>query len=98
MFRLKIALAKLVGRLSRASRRGGGTSLPGKLLLRLEPDAVTVLGRRLQRGSVIVSATNGKTTTTGMISSILGQAGITVAHNRTGANMPGGVATALLEG
>jgi UDP-N-acetylmuramyl tripeptide synthase len=97
MLRLKIAIAKLVGRLSRASRRGGGTSLPGKLLLRLAPNAVTVLGRRLERGSVIVSATNGKTTTAGMIASILAQAGIAVAHNRSGANMPGGVATALLE-
>src|SRR5437870_5187886 len=70
MLRLKIALARLVGRLSRASRRGGGTSLPGKLLLRLAPDAVSVLGHRLPRGSVIVSATNGKTTTAGMIAQV----------------------------
>jgi UDP-N-acetylmuramyl tripeptide synthase len=97
MLRLKIALARLVGRLSRASRRGGGTSLPGKLLLRLAPDAVTVLGRRLTRGSVIVSATNGKTTTAGMIASVLARAGIAAVHNRSGANMPSGVATALLE-
>jgi UDP-N-acetylmuramyl tripeptide synthase len=71
--------------------------MPGKLLLRLAPDAVAVLARRLSRGSVIVSATNGKTTTAGMIASILARAGVRVAHNRSGANMPGGVATALLE-
>ncbi len=46
---------------------------------------------------MMVSATNGKTTTAGMIASVLRTAGITVAHNRAGANMPGGVATALLE-
>jgi UDP-N-acetylmuramyl tripeptide synthase len=97
MLRLKIALARLVGRLSRASRRGGGTSLPGKVLLRLAPDAVSQLGRRLVRGSAIVSATNGKTTTAGMVASVLARAGIAAVHNRTGANMPGGVATALLE-
>ena len=97
MFRLKVALARAVRRLSRWSRRGGGTSLPGKVLLRLAPDAVARLGRQLERGSVIVSATNGKTTTAGMIASVLAQAGITTAHNRAGANMPGGVATALLE-
>jgi lipid II isoglutaminyl synthase (glutamine-hydrolysing) len=97
MFRLKVALARAVRRLSRWSRRGGGTSLPGKLLLRLAPDAVGRLGNQLERGSVIVSATNGKTTTAGMIASVLGQAGVTTAHNRAGANMPGGVATALLE-
>jgi lipid II isoglutaminyl synthase (glutamine-hydrolysing) len=97
MLRLKIAIARLVGRLSRVSRRGGGTSLPGKLLLRLAPDAVSQLGRTLPRGSVIVSATNGKTTTAGMVASVLAQAGIAAVHNRSGANMPGGVATALLE-
>jgi UDP-N-acetylmuramyl tripeptide synthase len=45
----------------------------------------------------VVSATNGKTTTANMIASVARQAGIATAHNRTGANMPGGVATALLE-
>jgi UDP-N-acetylmuramyl tripeptide synthase len=97
MLRAKIALARASGRLSRLSRRGGGTSLPGKLLLRLAPDAIGRLGAELPRGSVVVSATNGKTTTTGMIASVLARAGIVVAHNRAGANMPGGVATALLE-
>ena len=97
MLSLKIALARGAGRLSRLSGRGGGTSFPGKLLLRLEPDAVSLLGSQLPRGSVIVSATNGKTTTAGMIASVLHRAGIPAAHNRAGANMPGGVATALLE-
>jgi UDP-N-acetylmuramyl tripeptide synthase len=97
MLRFEIALAKVAGRLSRASRRGGGTSFPGKLLLRLDRDAVAKLARPLPRGSVIVSATNGKTTTAGMIASVLANAGLKVAHNRAGANMPGGVATALLE-
>jgi UDP-N-acetylmuramyl tripeptide synthase len=97
VLRAKIALGAAAGRLSRLSRRGGGTSLPGKLLLRLAPDAVARLGRQLERGSVIVSATNGKTTTSGMIASVLERTGIEPAHNRAGANMPGGVATALLE-
>ncbi len=97
MLRLATAIARIVGRLSRASRQGGGTSLPGKVLLKLSPTAVAKLGSQLPRGSVIVSATNGKTTTAGMIASVLAQGGVTVAHNRAGANMPGGVASALLE-
>jgi UDP-N-acetylmuramyl tripeptide synthase len=97
MLRLKIALARTIGWLSRLSRRGGGTSMPGKVLLRLAPDASRTLARQLSRGTVIVSATNGKTTTANMIASVLTQAGIETAHNRSGANMPGGVATALLE-
>jgi lipid II isoglutaminyl synthase (glutamine-hydrolysing) len=95
--RAKVALARAVGGLSRASRRGGGTSLPGKVLLRMEPRAIGRLARRLGRGAVVVSATNGKTTTSGMVAAILREAGLEAVHNRAGANMPGGVATALLE-
>ena len=97
MRRLGITIARAVGRLSRLSRRGGGTSLPGKLLLRLDRRALNRLGSQLPRGSVVVSATNGKTTTAGMIASVLAHAEVRIAHNHAGANMPGGVATALLE-
>jgi lipid II isoglutaminyl synthase (glutamine-hydrolysing) len=96
-FGAKVALARAVGAASRASGRGGGTTLPGRLLLRLSPDAIAELGGRLPRGSTIVSATNGKTTTAGMISAALAAAGRTPVHNRAGSNMTWGVATALLE-
>ena len=92
-----MALARAAGTLSRASRRGGGTSFPGKLLLRMDPQAIARLSRRLDKGAIVVSATNGKTTTAGMIAAILREAGVAAVHNRAGANMPGGVATALLE-
>ena len=97
LLRTKVGLSRAVGALSRASRRGGGTSLPGKVLLRMEPRAVGLLARGLDRGSVVVSATNGKTTTSGMIARVLVEHGLTPVHNRAGANMKGGVATALLE-
>ena len=92
----KIAAARAVGRLSRHAGRGG-TSLPGKVLIRLEPDAISELARRLPDGCVAVSATNGKTTTAAMVASILDRAGVSLVHNRAGANMAGGVASALLE-
>jgi len=91
----KLALARAVAALSR-SRGGGATSAPGKVLLRLDRDAIGSLGARLSRGSVLVSATNGKTTTAAMAAGILQQAGIGLVHNAEGANMAGGVATALL--
>lgn len=94
---IKLGLARGAGAISRASGRGGGTSLPGKVLLELQDDAIARLGSRLRRGSVVISATNGKTTTAGMLSSILDHAGIAAVHNRAGANMPGGIATALLD-
>jgi UDP-N-acetylmuramyl tripeptide synthase len=92
----KLALARAVGAVSRR-RGGGGTSLPGKLLMRMEPSAIGALGARLQRGSVLVSATNGKTTTAALASSILQGVGISLVHNQAGANMAGGIASTLLE-
>jgi UDP-N-acetylmuramyl tripeptide synthase len=92
----KLVAARAVGALARRAGRGGGTSLPGKVLIRLEPEAISELAARLPRGSVIVSATNGKTTTTAMIASVLERAGMAIVHNRAGANMAGGVASTLL--
>jgi lipid II isoglutaminyl synthase (glutamine-hydrolysing) len=91
----KVAAAKAVGTLVRAARRGGGTSLPGKVLTRLEPHAIGLLARRLSHGSAVISATNGKTTTAAMAAAILERTGASLVHNRAGANMAGGVASAL---
>jgi UDP-N-acetylmuramyl tripeptide synthase len=91
----KLALARAVGALSRL-RGGGATSAPGKVLIRLDGNAIGALGERLPRGSVLVSATNGKTTTTAMAAGILERAGLRLVHNHSGANMAGGIATALL--
>jgi len=96
-FRVKSGLARATGALSRRSGRGGGTTLPGRLLLRLEPAAIERLAERLAGGATIVSATNGKTTTSAMIASALRAASREPVHNRAGSNMSWGVATALLE-
>ncbi len=97
LFGPKLALARLTGAVSRRSGRGGGTTLPGRVLLRLAPDAISRLGSSLSAGTTIVSATNGKTTTAGMIAAALRGAGRVPVHNRAGSNMTWGVATALLE-
>jgi len=96
-FRAKVSLARAAGNLSRRSGRGGGTTLPGRMLLRMAPDALERLGSRLTQGTTVISATNGKTTTAGMLASALREAGRTPVHNRAGSNMTWGVATALLE-
>jgi lipid II isoglutaminyl synthase (glutamine-hydrolysing) len=97
LFGAKVAASRAVGAASRASGRGGGTTLPGRVLLRLEPAAIARLGAGLDRGTTIVSATNGKTTTAGMIAAILAADDRRPVHNRAGSNMTWGVATALLE-
>jgi UDP-N-acetylmuramyl tripeptide synthase len=83
--------------LSRRLGRRGGTTLPGRVLLRLDPDAIGELGKKLERGAVLVSATNGKTTTSGMLAGMLERSGAEVVHNRAGSNMNWGVATALID-
>jgi UDP-N-acetylmuramyl tripeptide synthase len=93
---LKLSVARTVGNAVRATGRGGGTSLPGKLLLRLQPDAIGELSARLGNGSAVISATNGKTTTASITANILERAGRTLVHNRAGANMAGGIASTLL--
>jgi UDP-N-acetylmuramyl tripeptide synthase len=94
-FAPKLALARAAGALSRL-RGGEATSVPGKVLLRLEPRAIAALGARLRRGSVLISATNGKTTTAALAASILEREGVPLVHNRAGANMAGGIASTLL--
>ncbi len=96
-FDAKVRLARAVGGISRRSGRGGGTTLPGRVLVRIAPDAIPRLAARLNRGSIVVSSTNGKTTTAGMIAAILRADGRAPVHNRAGSNMHWGVATALLE-
>ena len=90
-----IAAARIVARLSRAAGAGGGTTVPGKLLAFLDPSAIDRLAARLPLGSALVSATNGKTTTTAMAAEILSPR-LRLAHNRSGANLVSGVASTLL--
>ena len=87
--------ARGVGTLSRATRRGGGTTLPGKLLWKLDPGSVDALAARLPLGAALVSATNGKTTTAAMAAQILGN-GHRLAWNQAGANLLSGIASALV--
>jgi lipid II isoglutaminyl synthase (glutamine-hydrolysing) len=94
LLNLEVAAARSAGKLSRLAGRGGGTTLPGKLLSRVDPGAVDRLAARLERGSVLVSATNGKTTTTAMIAGIVGGK---LAYNNSGANLLSGVASTLLD-
>lgn len=89
-------LARAAGALSRRLGRGGGTSLPGKLLLRWCPHAIRELSAAVPAGSVVVSATNGKTTTARMLSACIRAGGHDLVTNRSGANLTSGVATALL--
>ena len=88
-------MARAAGSLSRLAGTGGGTTVPGKLLWKLDPAAVDELARRLPLGSALVSATNGKTTSATMAAGILAGK-LRLAHNSSGANLVSGVASTLL--
>ena len=97
MFRLARLLARLARATSRRVGRTGGTTAPGRVLLKVSPHALARMSSELEGGSVLVSATNGKTTTAAMIAAALERSGRPLVHNRAGSNMSWGVATALLD-
>ncbi len=86
------ALGRTASRLSRIARRGDGSVIGGRVGLILEPELLAKLARN--RRLVLVSATNGKTTTTRLITSAMRELG-EVATNAFGANMPSGHVAAL---
>ena len=93
---LETSAARALGGISRLARRGGGTTLPGKALWKLDPNAVDRLATGLADGVALMSATNGKTTTTAMAAEILGSEH-RLAWNRAGANLLSGIASALVD-
>lgn len=80
-----------------ARLRGGGSALPGLFVEKIDPSFVKDTLSQLPRGVVLISGTNGKTTTTKMVVSLLESQGLKVFTNRTGSNFMRGVAAALLE-
>ena len=92
--RLALAAARAPACASRATGRGGGTTLPGRVLTALAPDAPRRLAQRLPRGCILVSATNGKTTTCALLAEVL-RGRVQLARNSAGANLASGIASAL---
>ncbi len=92
-----VAAAKLAAALSRRARRGGGTALPGLIAERVDPDIVPRLAGQLGVGSVLVTGTNGKTTTARLLRGTAEAAGLRPVANRAGSNMMRGIASALVE-
>jgi lipid II isoglutaminyl synthase (glutamine-hydrolysing) len=94
-------VARRVARLLRGGIRvtgaGGGSALPGIVLDRLSPGFVERRVRAFPDGVVVVSGTNGKTTTASMLRSILRAAGVETAGNESGSNLRRGIASALIE-
>lgn len=91
---LTILLGKAVRYAARL--RGGGSALPGLFVERISPTFVPTTLAQLPHGVVVISGTNGKTTTTKMVVALLESQGLKVFTNRTGSNFVRGIAAALL--
>ena len=80
-----------------AKLRGGGSALPGLVIEKIDPKFIQRTLADLPQGVVIISGTNGKTTTTKIVVELLESVGLKVFTNRTGRNFSRGGAAALLD-
>jgi UDP-N-acetylmuramyl tripeptide synthase len=89
---------KATGALSRVSRLGGGTTLPGDVARAIDPQVLRKLTADLKEGSIVITGTNGKTTTARLVASLFEGLGKRVIANRAGANLIFGATAAALRG
>jgi UDP-N-acetylmuramyl tripeptide synthase len=89
-----ILVGKVVRRLARL--RGGGSAFPGYVTLRLAPEFLHDITRQFEHGNLFVLGSNGKSTTTHMLTSIMRAHGLTVFTNPSGGNLPQGIASSIL--
>ncbi len=91
--RVAVGAGRATGWLSRATGRGQGATISGRVMNLIAPDLLEQLaaGHRV----TLISATNGKTTTTRFLAAALGAAGYTLVTNSTGANLTSGIAPTL---
>jgi UDP-N-acetylmuramyl tripeptide synthase len=93
-YRLAVVAGRFARRLLRL--RGGGSAVPGRVALAIAPKFLERSVSRLPLGVVFVSGSNGKSTTTNMLTGILREHGLNVFTNPSGGNLPQGIASALL--
>ncbi len=92
-----VAAGKTVTQLSRHLGTGAGSNFPGKVVLRLHPGATEEMAASLPGGCVLVSGTNGKTTTSNLLAGMMRAGGMNPVHNHVGANLMTGITAALAQ-
>src|SRR2546421_9332719 len=88
---LAISAGKLAGASGRLLRVGGGTSLPGMIARRIDPDVLKSVIGTSRAKKIVITGSNGKTTTSRMAAAIATRDGKRISHNRTGSNLLQGV-------
>lgn len=93
--RISTMIGKGVKKMARL--RGGGSALPGLIIENIDPNFMQRTLAQLPQGVIVISGTNGKTTTTKIVVELLESVGLKVFTNRTGSNFSRGVIAALLD-
>jgi UDP-N-acetylmuramyl tripeptide synthase len=94
---LTLAATKATGAATRLLGRGGGTALPGLMAERFDPNLASKLAASLPNGVILVTGTNGKTTTTKLLAAALEAKGERVLTNQAGSNLKRGVVSTLIK-
>lgn len=92
-----ICFGLLISFLTKILKIGGGSAAPGLYALRIAPNIVVDLAAKIPR-NIVVTGTNGKTTTAKLIAHFAKSKGLNIIHNHTGSNLERGIASTLLEG
>lgn len=92
---LAILTGKTIGFLTRVFKIGGGSAAPGLFALRINPGLIEGLIQKIPR-NVVITGTNGKTTTARMISHFAKESGLRVIRNSTGSNLERGITSTLI--
>jgi len=94
---LAVSVAKSITLVVRSLHLGAASVLPGSIARRIEPQLLGLLSQQVKKGVVLIAGTNGKTTTSLLLCTILERQSNRIAHNSTGANLENGLMTALME-
>ena len=93
---LSLFFAKLTYSLIKLSKFGAGFTWPGHVALKVAPNLLTHKSNKFKNGIILISGTNGKTTTSTLLTNVLESSGLKVLHNSTGANLLNGIASAII--
>jgi UDP-N-acetylmuramyl tripeptide synthase len=94
---MAVFAGKVTAKAIRMLGAGLGSNLPGRMARKVAPAVLQQLSQQARLGVLAVTGTNGKSTTSGLLSSILRMAGFSLVHNRQGANLVTGITASLVD-
>lgn len=92
-----VFIGKLASLASRLAGRGGGSALPGLWAERLDSQVIGKLSKGFRHGVILITGTNGKTTTTKLLAEIMDEGHVRIVTNRAGSNLSRGIASTLVQ-